>query len=196
MRTRKTRLFGHEPSCGLSLRRLRKDTEAALRGRSRPLVSALLPLIAGLALAAAPAFARDLYVYPAKGQSEQQLGKDRYECHSWAVKQTGYDPTRPQQTAPPPQQERSGASVGRGAVGGAVIGGAIGSTSGNFGKGAAIGAVGGGLIGGMRRNRAKRRQAEADRDYYQRQNAQAAGRLAEYNRALGACLNARGYEVR
>lgn len=34
----------------------------------------------------------DLYVYPARGQSEQQLADDRYECHQWAVKESRYDP--------------------------------------------------------------------------------------------------------
>lgn len=34
----------------------------------------------------------DLYVYPAQGQSEQQQSDDRYECHRWAVTETGYDP--------------------------------------------------------------------------------------------------------
>lgn len=34
----------------------------------------------------------DLYVYPAQGQSEQQQSDDRYECHRWAVDETGYDP--------------------------------------------------------------------------------------------------------
>ena len=36
--------------------------------------------------------ADDLYVYPAKGQSEQQQADDRYECHRWAADQTHYDP--------------------------------------------------------------------------------------------------------
>ncbi|MBV8660045.1 MAG: hypothetical protein JO142_19670, partial [Burkholderiales bacterium] len=39
--------------------------------------------------------ASDLFAYPRNGQSEQQQAKDRYECHAWAVKQTGYDPTQP-----------------------------------------------------------------------------------------------------
>lgn len=34
----------------------------------------------------------DLYVYPAEGQSEQQQADDRYDCHRWAVDQTGYNP--------------------------------------------------------------------------------------------------------
>jgi hypothetical protein len=42
-----------------------------------------------------PLVADQLFIYPTKGQSEQQQADDRYACHSWAVKQTGYDPTQP-----------------------------------------------------------------------------------------------------
>lgn len=35
----------------------------------------------------------DLFAYPTKGQSADQQKTDRYECHSWAVTQSGYDPT-------------------------------------------------------------------------------------------------------
>ncbi len=38
--------------------------------------------------------APDPYVYPNTGQSEEQQATDRYECHRWAVDQTGFDPTR------------------------------------------------------------------------------------------------------
>lgn len=41
------------------------------------------------------AAANDVFIYPKNGQSEQQQGKDRYECHSWASSQTGFDPTQP-----------------------------------------------------------------------------------------------------
>ena len=34
-----------------------------------------------------------LFIYPRQGQSEQRQATDRYECHRWAVTQTGYDPT-------------------------------------------------------------------------------------------------------
>jgi hypothetical protein len=37
--------------------------------------------------------AKDLYIYPTRGQSEQQQSDDRYECHRWAVDQAHYDPT-------------------------------------------------------------------------------------------------------
>ena len=39
--------------------------------------------------------ASDLIVYPKNGQTPQQLGKDKFECHNWAVGQTGFDPTKP-----------------------------------------------------------------------------------------------------
>jgi hypothetical protein len=39
----------------------------------------------------------DVYLYPRNGQSDAQTQSDRYECHSWAVNQTGFDPTRSSQ---------------------------------------------------------------------------------------------------
>jgi hypothetical protein len=35
---------------------------------------------------------QDLYIYPARGQSEQQQADDRYECHRWGASETDYDP--------------------------------------------------------------------------------------------------------
>ncbi|HSY04595.1 MAG TPA: hypothetical protein VK803_01545 [Steroidobacteraceae bacterium] len=37
----------------------------------------------------------DVFLYPRNGQSDAQTQNDRYECHSWAANQTGFDPTRP-----------------------------------------------------------------------------------------------------
>ncbi len=34
-----------------------------------------------------------LYIYPKQGQDEDQQSKDRYECHRWAVSESGVDPT-------------------------------------------------------------------------------------------------------
>lgn len=42
-----------------------------------------------------PAEADQLFVYPKEGQSAEQQAADRYQCHSWAKEQTGFDPTRP-----------------------------------------------------------------------------------------------------
>ncbi len=35
------------------------------------------------------------FIYPKNGQSPAQQSQDRYECHSWATGQTGFDPTQP-----------------------------------------------------------------------------------------------------
>jgi hypothetical protein len=37
--------------------------------------------------------AMSLFVYPKNGQSDKQTASDRFQCHQWAVGQTGYDPT-------------------------------------------------------------------------------------------------------
>ena len=42
----------------------------------------------------------DVIAYPAKGQSAEQQSRDRYECHTWAVGQSGFDPATAQ-SAPP-----------------------------------------------------------------------------------------------
>jgi len=36
----------------------------------------------------------EIIAYPKNGQSQEQLGKDKFECHRWAVGQTGFDPTQ------------------------------------------------------------------------------------------------------
>ncbi len=40
-----------------------------------------------------PASGGELIAYPKNGQTADQQSKDKYECHKWAVGQTGYDPT-------------------------------------------------------------------------------------------------------
>src|SRR5271155_4889859 len=47
----------------------------------------------------------DMFIYPSKGQSQAQQDKDRYECHTWAVQQTGFDPSKPQTANVPPAQQ-------------------------------------------------------------------------------------------
>lgn len=69
----------------------------------------------------------DFFMYPRNGQGTEQQARDRYECHRWAVEQTGFDPS----------QSNGGEAAGN-----------------------------------------------------------AATRRADYLRAIGACLDARGYTVR
>jgi|GEM_PF-2006395 len=75
----------------------------------------------------------DMFIYPAKGQNQAQQDKDRYECHSWAVQQTGFDPSRPQSA------NSQSASQGPSSSPPPVLQGAA--------RGAALGAVGGGDYG-------------------------------------------------
>ena len=36
---------------------------------------------------------QELIVYPAQGQTDEQMKQDKYECYLWAVDQTGFDPS-------------------------------------------------------------------------------------------------------
>jgi hypothetical protein len=40
------------------------------------------------------------FIYPRQGQSVEQQDRDHFECHEWAVGQSGFDPTRPQSGSP------------------------------------------------------------------------------------------------
>ncbi len=44
----------------------------------------------------------DVIAYPMQGQPPQQVEQDRYQCHRWAVEQSGFDPAQANQ-APPVQ---------------------------------------------------------------------------------------------
>ncbi len=150
--------------------------------------SAMAFLAGAVILAAQPAGGQDVFFYPSQGQTPDQQNRDFGECHAWAVQQTGYNPMA-QQGGPP--QEASQGGVVRGAARGAAGGAVIGAITGNVGKGAAIGAAGGGLVGGFRRSDQKRQQKQAKKQHQQQQSA---GRNS-YNRAVGACMQGRGYGV-
>ena len=132
-----------------------------------------------------------MVVYPAKGQSAEQQKKDEFECHQWAVQQTGYDPTRAQQ-APQQQTTQSGRPVAKGAAGGALVGAGIGSLSGKAGRGMSIGAGVGALAGGAKRRQQEQQQAEVNQQAQATQQAQ----IDRYNKAKQACLEGKGYTVK
>lgn len=151
----------------------------------------LIVLMAGLASA------QELIVFPAKGQSEDQMEQDKYSCYTWAKKETGFDPMAPPTaTAPPPQQAAPRGGVVRGAARGALVGVTAGAIAGDAGKGAAIGAASGGLIGGMRRNDQRRQQASSQQQWEQDQARQYSQKRSTYNRAYSACLEGKGYTVK
>jgi hypothetical protein len=47
-----------------------------------------------------------MFIYPRQSQSEEQQAKDFDECHSWAVGQTGFDPSRPPAGEPDAQTKQ------------------------------------------------------------------------------------------
>jgi Glycine zipper len=163
----------------------------------------IIPLLAGITLAQSDS----MFVYPAKGQSQAQQDRDRYECHSWAVHQTGFDPTRtaPAAIPPPPpstQYQPSRRHVLRGAGGGAALGAVGGAIAGDAGKGAAAGAAMGAIVGGVRRRRERiqhyDQQQQMQQQYAQQHAAYQAAqqsRFTTYHRAIAACLTGRGYTV-
>jgi len=134
----------------------------------------------------------DMYIYPSKGQTPEQQARDKSECHTWAVQQTHFDPTKPPST--PPSSASTSASQGgalKGAGRGAAVGAVGGAIAGDAGKGAAVGAATGGMMGGMRqKEQMKQQQAQQHQ-----QQAAYAQKRSDYDRAMGACLTGRGYTV-
>jgi hypothetical protein len=140
--------------------------------------------------------------YPTSGQTAVQLDRDRYECHIWAVKQSGFDPSeaqlaphqRVQVVAMPP----TGANVAAGAVTGALLGAAI-SHPGNAAGGAFFGAAAGAALGAAS-DSARQQQVNAVRHGYDQRDEKIAARLEQqasgYRRAISACLEGRGYTVK
>jgi len=143
------------------------------------------------------ALAADLTIYPAQGQSQEQLDKDKYECYSWAKKQTGFDPmAQPTASEPAPQQEAQKGGVGRGALRGAAVGGAVGSFDGEAGEGAKKGAAAGAIVGGIRRGQQNKEQQQKEQQWAQEQTNQYTQQRSAYNKAQAACLEGRGYSVK
>jgi hypothetical protein len=146
------------------------------------------------AVMAGNAVAQGVAIYPAKGQSQEQMAKDKSDCYSWAKGQTGFDPMQAGagSQAPPPSQPVGGERI-RGAARGAAVGAVVGEIANDdAGKGAAAGAAGGAMVGGMQ-HRQKRRQEAGTQ---QEQGAAVAQKQNEYNKAFGACLEGRGYSVK
>jgi uncharacterized protein YcfJ len=133
---------------------------------------------------------RALEVQGQRGQSQEQTRRDRYECHNWAVAETGEAPAAPPSADAPQGDERElrRERIDR-AIIGAAIGGAVGSIFGNGRRrdssdrvlaGAAAGAAIGAVTAGDGGTRRAADQTEQPSDYL---------------RALTACLEGRGYSV-
>lgn len=142
-----------------------------------------------------------VYFYPTAGQSPAQQDRDRYECHLWAVKQSGFDPSLPL-PAPSPRVEvisspPPGHDTALGAVTGALLGAAV-SRPRDAGEGAVVGAIAGAAIGAASDSSRQDRAEAIQRRYDQRDDRHAVQlerQAQDYRRAMGACLEGRGYAV-
>jgi hypothetical protein len=142
-----------------------------------------------------------IIVYPVQGQSPQQLEKDRYECHVWAVQQSGFDPSQPGvpatqrvivQPANPP-----GTGTAVGAIAGAILGAAIAGPR-ETGAGLVVGGITGAAVGAASDTNAQAQaQAEQQRlnQGFAQSYAQMQAAASNYRRAISACLTARGYTL-
>jgi hypothetical protein len=148
-------------------------------------------IAAGIALCATAGAAVDLsklQVTPQRGQSADQARRDRYECHTWAVEQTGEVPS----AAPAENQDAVDAAkradrvarIATGAAIGAGLGGLLGGGH-NPGEDMLKGAALGGVVGvatGAAHDKKQQKQAGPEPG-------------SDYLRALTACLEGRGYMV-
>ncbi len=156
-------------------------------------MSRTLPVAAtfGLACVLSASFAdAEQFIYPQKGQTKEQQELDEFQCHKWAVEQTGFDPTKSGQQ-PIATESAGGGEVVGGAAKGAALGAIGGAIAGDAGKGAKIGAGVGAGGGAMKKRRRGREKEAAQQQAAKQQQANLDG----YNRARGVCLEGRGYKV-
>jgi hypothetical protein len=138
-----------------------------------------------------------VFVYPNNGQSAEQTDRDRYECHLWAVQQTGVDPSRADanpyervvvQPATPP-----GANTAAGAITGAILGALIAGPR-AAGAGLVLGGATGAIVGSAA-DASAQQQSQQMQQQINMNASQGRARADSYRRALGACLEGRGYTV-
>lgn len=143
--------------------------------------------IACLIFVAQAAVAADLasiVAEPLRGQSADRARRDRYECHNWAVAQTGRVPGRSEQAeaAEPLARAERIDRVITGAGIGATVGGLARATQ---NKNPSHGVLAGGVIGAAVGALIGRDRPDDETDEV----------FDEYFRALSACLEARGYRL-
>jgi uncharacterized protein YcfJ len=144
-------------------------------------------------------FGQELVIFPAKGQTPEQMEKDKHDCYTWAKKETGFDPMQAQPTAQAPAAQPQGPQGER--IRGAARGAAVGAVAGGIanddaGKGAAAGAAAGTMVGGMKTRQNRRNHAQAQQQQAQQQAAATGQKRSTYNRAYSACLEGKGYTVK
>jgi hypothetical protein len=143
-----------------------------------------------------------VYFYPAKGQTPERQSRDQYECYNWAIQKTGFDPSqssipteRRVKVVPMPPPGHDTAVM---AIAGAVLGALIAGPR-HAGTGALIGAGSGAVIGATS-DISRQQYAQQMDEAYNRPNQALDTRYEtkanDFRRAMGACLEGRGYSVK
>ena len=154
-----------------------------------------IPMLIGF-LFTGIALAQDPIVFPAQGQSQEQMEKDEFSCYQWAKSETGFDPMQtPTASAPPPPQQAGRGGALKGAAVGAGVGALV-KRSDSRSKGAATGALVGGVLGGARQAGQARQDEKARQQWEQQQANEYAQKRNTYNRAFSACMESKGYPVK
>lgn len=149
-------------------------------------------MIISLVGLSSPAMA-EFMIFPAKGQSNEQLEQDKFSCYGWAKQQSGFDPMKaPTTSTPAPSQEKKSGGAVRGALGGAALGAILGDSSRSARNAGAAGA----LIGGVRQNSANTKTQQNTEQWKQQEANNYANNRNQYNRAYTACLEGKGYTVK
>jgi len=135
----------------------------------------------------------DFMIFPAKGQSNEQLEQDKFSCYGWAKQQSGFDPMKsPTTSTPAPSQVKKSGGAVKGALGGAALGAIIGDSS----RSARNAGVAGALIGGVRQRSANNKTEQKTEQWKQQEANNYANNRNQYNRAYTACLEGKGYTVK
>ncbi|WP_370977820.1 hypothetical protein [Agaribacterium sp. ZY112] len=151
--------------------------------------------------------AEQVFYFPTKGQSPEQVTKETDECSTWAISQTGFDPKKApsaqalaqENLAKNPAQEKShDRAVLRGAARGAIVGSTVGRWNDNDRTTAgSVGAVAGAASASKG---AQKQEAQQEQARQQQALQQAQATLDEqnntFNRAMAACMDSKGYNIR
>jgi outer membrane protein with glycine zipper len=171
----------------------------SLKVDTTPEDSATTPSAEEAAAASATVGKLGLSVYPAKGQTKDQTVRDELACTDWAKQQTGIDPmtvAANSDSAAAAGKQAVDSAAGhagvRGAARGAAAGAVVGAIAGDAGTGAAVGAAGGAVAG---RHKKKAAEKEAAQQGAAAAEAQAAGTLATFSKAMSSCLQGKYYTV-
>jgi hypothetical protein len=139
-----------------------------------------------------------IFVYPNNGQSPEQTDRDRYECHEWAVHETGVDPTRDanpyERVVVQPPASPPGSNTAAGAIAGGILGAILGGPR-EAGAGLVFGAATGAIVGSAADANAQAQAQRMTQEQAMQAQAQGEARLDTYRRAFGACMTGRGYTV-